>query len=35
MESNRIKKEIEDISILMCPYYGNGKVDETRLNEFI
>ncbi|KAL4464086.1 hypothetical protein ABPG74_006023 [Tetrahymena malaccensis] len=35
IENEKIKKVVEEIELIMCPYYGKGKVDTTRFEQFI
>ncbi|EGR27085.1 hypothetical protein IMG5_202020 [Ichthyophthirius multifiliis] len=35
MENQKIKKVVEEIELIMCPYYGKGQVDTSRLEQFI
>lgn len=35
MENEKMKKVVEEIELIMCPYYGKGKVDTTRFAEFV
>lgn len=35
IENGKIKKVVEEIELIMCPYYGKGRVDTTRLESFI